>query len=536
MKVGNGPALLIVFIAAWFNSFAQDLPVFPGAEGFGSRTPAGRGGEIITVTNLNPEGPGSLKEACESSGPRIVVFEVGGVIDLRPLNDNLPIAIRNPYITIAGQTAPSPGITIIGYGIRIATHDVWISHLAIRQGDFEGARGSTRQCFYIDGSENNHAADIFINNCSLTWSVNKMVSTWTNGDDYTHDITFLNCTFCEGLHCAGIHPEGCHSKGFLLGDYTIKISLIGNLFSHNVDRNPACKGRSRSVLVNNLIYNPGGVAIVGTMSTYYGGGMRSIRMSAVGNVLKPGRDTQLFSDVFIDLGGVGGSSRVYEHDNVDLSERYPATNVNSEWRYDDPDSVLWTSPLTVLHSSQTYEYVLNNAGYRPAERDYIDERIINDVRNSTGRIINHISEVGGFPDFDETRRELNIPDNPDGDEDGDGYTNVEAWLHDMARAVEGTGRPDPLEVSDMSVRVDECSTRGVLYCCRGKIELRFPSEVSIRRVDLFSADGTVCLTRKKLPGNTVPVPQKVVRSGVYFIKVWLSDSDNVISSRILLPG
>ena len=109
---------------------AEPSPAFPGAVGWAAQTPGGRGGRILRVTNLNASGPGSLREAIEAQGPRIVVFEVGGVIDF----GRTVLDIREPYLTIAGQTAPSPGITIIRGGIDIRTHDVILRHLRIRTG------------------------------------------------------------------------------------------------------------------------------------------------------------------------------------------------------------------------------------------------------------------------------------------------------------------------------------------------------------------------------------------------------------------
>lgn len=107
-----------------------DLPYYLSG-GFGTETEGGLGGQVIKVTNLNRSGPGSLKAALEASGPRLVVFEVGGVINLERSN----ISIKNPNITIAGQTAPPPGITIIQGGISVQTHNVVIQHLAVRPGD-----------------------------------------------------------------------------------------------------------------------------------------------------------------------------------------------------------------------------------------------------------------------------------------------------------------------------------------------------------------------------------------------------------------
>jgi hypothetical protein len=126
--------LLFIIILFHFLSpvFPQTspLPVFPGAIGFGSTTVAGRGGQVLKVINLNPSGPGSLHAAVSASGPRVVVFEVSGTI--RITSD---MVIQNPYITIAGQTAPSPGILIRGAALTIATHDVLVQHIRVRAGD-----------------------------------------------------------------------------------------------------------------------------------------------------------------------------------------------------------------------------------------------------------------------------------------------------------------------------------------------------------------------------------------------------------------
>jgi hypothetical protein len=101
-------AAIILSIATAFSAYARDIPAFPGAEGYGSVTPGGRGGKVIAVTNLNASGPGSLQAACEAEGPRIVVFKVAGTIEGT-------VSIRNDFITIAGQTAPGDGITIKGH-------------------------------------------------------------------------------------------------------------------------------------------------------------------------------------------------------------------------------------------------------------------------------------------------------------------------------------------------------------------------------------------------------------------------------------
>src|SRR5262249_41081286 len=130
------PAFTAMLLSACVLSYGQEAPdeyrrVFPAARGFGVLTLAGRAGRLVRVTSLNGEGPGALREALAAKGPRLVVFEVGGVIDLQMKG----ITVVEPYLTVAGQTAPSPGITIIKGPIQIRTHDVLLRHIRVRMGD-----------------------------------------------------------------------------------------------------------------------------------------------------------------------------------------------------------------------------------------------------------------------------------------------------------------------------------------------------------------------------------------------------------------
>ena len=141
------------------------IPAFPGAEGGGMHTVGGRGGKVFVVTNLNDSGPGSLREACEAGGPRIVVFNVAGIIHL-----DRPIHIRAPYITIAGQTAPGDGICVAGRSTKIDTHDVVIRYMRFRRGitelaDRDDALGG-------DSSIGN----IIIDHCSCSWGLDETLS------------------------------------------------------------------------------------------------------------------------------------------------------------------------------------------------------------------------------------------------------------------------------------------------------------------------------------------------------------------------
>jgi len=157
------------------------LPAFPGAEGYGANTIGGRGGRVIEVTNLNAEGPGSFREAVEASGPRIVVFRVGGMIDITD-----KIVIRNPFITIAGQTTPGDGISIGGGSyLVILTHDVIVRGLRVRVGDNpDGPRPGGRDGIQIYGS------NVIIDHCSVSWAIDENFSL----KRFCHDITIPGIT------------------------------------------------------------------------------------------------------------------------------------------------------------------------------------------------------------------------------------------------------------------------------------------------------------------------------------------------------
>src|SRR5262245_32129540 len=282
---------------------------FPGALGWAAGTPGRRGGEIVKVTNLNADGPGSFKAAVEAKGKRIVVFEVGGVIDLGAKTLN----IREPFLTIAGQTAPSPGISIIRGGLDLATHDVVVQHIRVRPG---AAGGSYRKGPDFDSiSTQGGAYNVIVDHCSLTWGTDENLS--ASGNRFTgptvkewregasHGITFSNNIIAESLAVA-VHAKGEHSKGSLIHDNATGILIIGNLYAHNMERNPLFKGGVHGTVVNNLIYNPGWKALHYNLMANEWAGFAPVngQLTAVGNVLRGGFDTAEGLR-FLMIGGIG---------------------------------------------------------------------------------------------------------------------------------------------------------------------------------------------------------------------------------------
>jgi hypothetical protein len=435
-------------------SAANALPVIPGASGFGMDTPAGRGSAVYRVTNLNESGTGSLKECIDGSGPRVCVFEVSGTITL---DDD--IIIRNPYLTIAGQTAPSPGVTIRGAALWIATSHVLIQHMRFRTGDDpDGPEAGRRNSLKISTPDSGGLSHVVIANCSLSWSIDQIANTWADSGD----ITFYRNIFSEALYDS-IHPQGPHSMGPLLGAHEdTRVTMVGNLFAHNGERNPLSRA-SELVFVNNVVYN------WDTKATDLQGrdGIQTYN-SIVGNYYKAGPSS---SDDAIVMRGRGDSydmtpgSEVYVADNIapdfDGSNPWSAVEMESglDSSYMASSPPTWNSGLDAMSAEEAFDWVLANAGARPADRDAVDERVIRGVIDGGGRIIDSQDEVGGWPSLEQNRRVLSLPSNPGGDGDGDGYTNLEEWLHDFAAEVEGVSAEEPDE-DDTASGGDDGSTGG----------------------------------------------------------------------------
>ena len=413
-------AALTLSLASAAPTLAQSGPLaFPGALGWASATPGGRGGEIIRVTNLNSEGPGSLRAAIEAEGPRIVVFEVGGVIDL----EMKTLRLRNPYITIAGQTAPSPGITLIRGGMDVGGHAVIIQHIRIRPGSADQGWMSG---WDEDGIATVSAYNVIIDHCSLTWATDENLSAsgprftgstpeeWRRGT--SHNITFSNNIIAESL-AYSTHSKGEHSKGSLIHDNVTGLLIIGNLYAHNYERSPLFKGGVHGVIVNNLIYNPGPRAIHYNLAPEEWGTVpfEVGKMSVVGNVLRAGPSTPTDHLAFMMIGGAG-DVEYYGLDNIAVDQvgepirmfgRYTTSPARIIEMSRPP---VWWEGLKPIPAVDVQRSVLSTAGARPWDRDMRDVLIIAEVAEGRGEIIDHEREVGGYPAVGEPTRKAFNPD------------------------------------------------------------------------------------------------------------------------------
>lgn len=403
---------------------SRPLPVFPGAAGFGIETPAGRGGKVIRVTNLKDSGTGSLRAALEERGPRIIVFEVGGQIELMK-----ELKIKTPFVTVAGQTAPSPGVTLKGAGLIVLTHDVLIQHLRIRVGaDPKGPKPTSRDGLRISGRLMD-VYNVVCDHLSVSWALDENLST-VGG---VHDITISNSIFSEALK-SSLHPKGIHSMGALIRENSRNVAVIGNLFAHNMDRNPRITGGTSVALMNNLMYNSERKRWI---ELDIGNGDQPHRIAAVGNVFIEGPNTPHYAwPVEVAKECLPGT-KLYLSDNVASG---------SILKHDGSLDVLTSSP-PVWHESlkprpgrETKSWVLSNAGAYPFARDDVDARIVREVLEGKGRIIDNPAEVSHGLVLSKKARPLELPKDPNGDDDGDGYTNIEELLHKMAADVEGVNQ------------------------------------------------------------------------------------------------
>jgi hypothetical protein len=247
------------------------------------------------------------------------VFEVGGVIDL----ERKDIRIDEPFLTIAGQTAPSPGITLIRGGIDLATHDVVVRHLHVRSGTAGAPKGGGYEPDAFTTITGAH--DVIVDHCSMTWAIDENLSAsgtrfvgqtpdeWRNA--VSHRITFSHNIIAEGLRRA-THSKGEHSKGSLIHDNVTDILIVGNLYAHNHERNPLFKGGVQGVVANNLIYDPGPRAVHYNLieEEWAGHAYLTGRMTLVGNVLRAGPSTPEPLALF-ELGG-SGDVELYADDNI----------------------------------------------------------------------------------------------------------------------------------------------------------------------------------------------------------------------------
>jgi len=421
------------------------LPVFPGAEGFGTRTPAGRGGKVIEVTSLADKGPGTLRAALDEPNPRIIVFRTGGTIELES-----DLYLNHPFVTVAGQTAPGDGICLKNCSLVIATHDVLIQHVRIRPGNEGNTDADDNDAIKVFGRHGNTsgARNVVLDHISASWSEDEVISTWFG----PRDITICWSIVSEALNRSR-HRKGTHSAGLLVGDSTDHVSVHHNLLVHNSFRNPLIIDGGTHDVVNNVIYNWGDIPgeIVDTDSNSF--------LNFVGNYYLSGPSSKLPSDAII-INGRAGTPQIYVEGNISsrrLTEDIDEWAVVAQgWNGETAPQTCRalarfpTPPVTTWSPREAFELVLSGAGATKPRRDMVDQRVVDDVTNRSGAVIDSPAQVGGYPELTtgtlsadsdhdgmsdawEQQRGLNPNDPSDASltTEADGYTNIELYLHSL---------------------------------------------------------------------------------------------------------
>ena len=367
------------------------IPAFPGAEGGGMYTAGGRGGKVITVTNLNDSGPGSFREACEMGGARIVVFNVSGIIRLET-----PIVVRAPYITIAGQTAPGDGVCIAGDSFQVDTHDVIIRHMRFR-------RGETKVTHREDSFGGNPVGNIMIDHCSCTWGLDENISFYRHMYDPSEGFyqarhekyPTVNVTIQNTLSAKALDTYN-HSFGSTLGGENA--SFMRNLWASNVGRNPSVGWNGVFNFVNNVIFNWRGRTVDGgdysamfnMINNYYKPGPATPKNSPVAHrILKPeaGRSKhpyKQYARVYANGNYVEGFPEVTADNwngGIQIEGQRNTEGYTEQMRVNSPFAMPY---LRVMSAQAAYDFVLENVGANIPCRDKVDQIIIDEVR--TGEI------------------------------------------------------------------------------------------------------------------------------------------------------
>jgi hypothetical protein len=429
---------------------------FPGAEGYGRFARGGRGGKVFEVTTLNDAGPGSLREACEAEGPRTVVFRVGGVIELKS-----KIIIRNPYITVAGQTAPGDGICIKNYSFGcLGSHDVIIRYVRVRIGDETGET--------LDGMGLASTDHSIVDHCSISWTIDESFS--SRG---AKNITFQRNIISEALNHANHKKYVGTGKGH---GFAASIggnigSFHHNLLAHNAGRNWSLAGgldQSQQLaghldIRNNVVYN--------WEHRTTDGGCRELNF--VNNFYIPGPASRVFTLQKPDPGDPGRGMRIYLAGNQiegreDVhKDNWSAAVMDEQWlpkvRSDKP---LYESFVKTQSVAEAYASVMEDVGANLPKQDPVDARIIADVKKRGARfsgpiskkpgIIDSQKDAGGWPEYKsgeapadgdhdgmsdawEKKRGLD-PANPAdaGKDSGNGFTHLEEYINGLRGGVGST--------------------------------------------------------------------------------------------------
>lgn len=439
-------AVLYATVATLSGTDAQaqsgHVDAFPGAEGFGRYTVGGRGGRVIKVDTLADDGPGSLRAALRAEGPRIILFDVAGTIELER-----SIVLTAGQVTIAGQSAPGDGVTLKNYGLVIKADEVIVRYIRSRPGSGSGEE--------TDAISVGSGRNIIIDHCSASWATDETLTVSPHGskrlraiDNVTVQWSMITESLNDSVHSKGQHGYGSLVRGSAGAGY----SFHHNIWAHHKARMPRpgnyidAETDPEGPLFdfrNNVFYNWGGAA------SGYNSDKNSVsRYNFVNNYYLRGSDSS--------------KSLAFDESNALSRLHFSGNFMNGElpgdpWslvRFKDGRTMGENNPFpaAAIHTQaadKAFEAVLNRAGASLA-RDSADQRLIEQLRNRTGNLIDRVEQVGGWPlletgkprpDSDddgipddwERHHGLDPMDASDGngDANGNGFTDLEDFLNSL---------------------------------------------------------------------------------------------------------
>jgi len=446
---------LALLVASTYGA-PERVRAFPGAEGYGAYAKGGRGGKVLLVTNLDDYHPGtekpipgSLRAACEAKGPRIVVFRVSGIIELKT-----SLSITEPYLTLAGQTSPGDGICLKNYGTQIAnTHDVIVRYMRFRPGDEVGReRAKQGDDWQTDALSVYMSQNVIIDHCSTSWANDETLSlTGVDLNNITVQWTMITESMNDSFHYKGAHGYGSIVGGHIGHDKEAAITMHHSVYAHHIARNPHFAGDrdglapgSRTDFRNNVVYDWGKIAGHNSTPQY-------TSVNFIANYLKPGPSTR---DDQRKIGLTPGSenghfyaagNRLVGCPEADDDNWLMVNTARGVTRLDEP---LSAPPIATDDVETAFRRVMADVGATLPVRDAVDARIVEEITTGGGKIINSQADVGGWPEYKsapaptdsdedgmpdvwEKKHGLNPTDASDNskDADSDGYTNIEEYLN-----------------------------------------------------------------------------------------------------------
>jgi hypothetical protein len=362
------------------------------------------GARVVRVTTLADSGPGAFRAALDASGPRVIVFDVGGYVDLRS-----DLTIAAGQVTIAGQTAPGSGIVIRGGSLRIRASDVVIEHMAFYPGstrDPQVAENRDGISIYGSPSRRSWIRNVVLRNVSVGWGVDENLGI----QGLVDGVRIERSLIAEPLMRGG-HPRGVHSMNLLLANSARGVVMLGNVFAFGNQRNPRLTQGNEVLMANNYIYGFGRAAThLDTSREILNPG----RIDIVNNLYQASTDSPCNRptiQIARDFLTVEPRTRVFISGNVQQPHERgcstPLTDVSPEQLEARPNHQL--ARWTLLPAGELLPGVLDAVGSRPAARNPIDARIVQSVRQRSGRLIDSELDVGGWPAIAATRTAASQP-------------------------------------------------------------------------------------------------------------------------------